>query len=77
MVPFLHMLEHQGLSLRDAEAAGRAELTLAVRRCKRCVEKVACIQWLDWQGRDGRAPGCTNAEYFATLKARTRPAKLS
>ena len=70
MVPLLGMLESQGLSLRDAEAGGREELALAVRRCQRCVEKVACIQWLEWRGRDGRAPKCTNASYFAGLKAR-------
>lgn len=70
MVPFLRMLESQGLSLRDAEAGGRAELAMAVRRCQRCAEKAACIQWLEWRGRDARAPQCTIASYVAGLRAR-------
>ena len=73
MVPFLSMLQNWDLSLRDAEAAGRQEMALAVRRCNRCTEKTVCVQWLEWQGRDGRAPRCTNASYFAELKALTRP----
>jgi hypothetical protein len=75
MVPFLRMLETQGLSLGDAEAAGFRELGAAVRRCRRCTDTTACIRWLKWQGRAGhRTPLCLNADYLQQLKERRRPA---
>ena len=73
MVPFLRMLERQGLSLDDAARCGFGELGEAVRRCNRCAERLACIRWLE-RYRHGRAPECPNAFYLAQLKARTRSA---
>ena len=69
MMPLLRMLEAQGLSLHDAEAASRTDLANAVRRCQRCTDKDACAQWLRWQGKDGsRPPQCLNAGYWQQLR---------
>jgi uncharacterized protein DUF6455 len=73
MVLLLRMLEKQGLSLSDAEAAGFPELGQAARRCLRCTDTTACTRWLKWQGRYGRAPQCMNIGYFEKLKERFRP----
>jgi hypothetical protein len=73
MVPLLRMLEFRGLSLTDAEAAGFHLLAAAAQRCRRCMDRDACVRWLKWQGRYGRAPLCPNAPYMEELKERRRP----
>jgi hypothetical protein len=73
MVPLLRMLEFKNLSLSDAEARGFRSLAEAAKRCARCTDRTACIRWLKWRGRHGRAPECLNASYLEELKARARP----
>jgi len=70
MVPLLGMLERRGLSLSDAEAGGFQELARAAQRCLACMDRNACIRWLKWQGRYGRAPLCPNTAYLERLKER-------
>ena len=73
MVPFLRMLEVQGLSLGDAEAGGFDGLAEAVQRCSRCLDDDTCTRWLNWRGKYGRAPFCRNGGYFHWLRERSRP----
>ena len=68
MLPLLRMLEFKQLSLSDAEAGGFRQLREAAKRCLLCAERTACIRWLKWHGRYGRAPTCLNAGYLETLK---------
>lgn len=73
MIPLLRMLELRGLSLSDAESGGFEQLAQAAQRCRRCSDTDACIRWLKWRGRHGRAPLCPNAAYIDELKERRRP----
>jgi hypothetical protein len=70
MERFLAMLEHRGLSLADAEAAGRDDLVRAARRCRRCLAGNYCAQWLGSYGRWGVAPPCPIGGYFDSLALR-------
>jgi Family of unknown function (DUF6455) len=73
MLPLLRMLDFRGLSLRDAEAAGFHRLAQAAQRCQACPDSTACIRWLKWRGKHGRAPLCPNAPYMEELKERRGP----
>lgn len=73
MIPFLRMLDFRGLSLTDAEAGGFHRLSEAARRCQRCGDRTACIRWLKWHGRYGRAPLCPNTIYIEELRESRRP----
>ena len=72
MLPLLRILELMNLSLADAEAAGFNRLAEASKRCRRCTDTTACIHWLKWSGRNGRAPECLNASYFEEVRKRSR-----